>query len=61
MEEENLNTELEGSVPEEINKKGDKNLVEKVWVDRKISQEIVGLIMAKVWKICRMEKFLKLG
>ncbi|KAF5457896.1 hypothetical protein F2P56_021970 [Juglans regia] len=61
MEEEKRNVEPNDSIPEEIKNKGDRSLVGKVWMERKISQGVIESTIAKVWKLSRVAKFLEVG
>lgn len=61
MDEEKLNVELDDDIPEEIRTKGERSLVGKLWMERKISLGVIESTMAKIWKLSRAAKFLEVG
>lgn len=56
-----MNVELEEDLPKEIRNKGERSLVGKLWLERKISSGVRESMMAKVWKLNRVAKFLEVG
>lgn len=45
--------ELKEEVGNDVTRKGDLWLIGKVWVERSIGNNIIGGIMAKVWRLSR--------
>lgn len=59
-EEESSLIEL-GGMEKGMSEKGEKSLVGKIWLDRRIGKDFVESTMAKVWRVSKPAKFRRSG
>lgn len=61
IEEENFLLELNEDGVAETQKKGDRSLVGKVYIDRLIGREVLASTLAKIWRISKLATMLECG